>query len=342
MNRQAILLSTCLLLASRSGDASESDHSKRLFVSPISNSLEIVTQVSNTSPFVGQQFSVIYSLRTRQAPAAVDLDPQQYSGFWTEPAQLSEQRQSIGSLQNGRPASEYLLRQVIAFPLWPGSLTFPALRVKIKNSDSRGSGEEWDTIGTSNPVPIEAKALTPATGYAQVPPLVGVLEGSLTAEGSGERSYLLLELKGTANLALFQPKEWLRASRDVRWSIRLKDWDDTVQTRDTGGHRQLSLLQWRRWAIRPAGPLGTVHLEDLIIPVFQPDENRWITVRIRGCDIKASAASWAAESPSTGGVPGGDNPLQRRTLAAMIGVALLVLLVLVLFTVWLLRTSEGR
>ncbi len=342
MTKQVLLLSACFLLAGPPGGASESEPTVRLFVTPISNSLEIVTQVSSTSPFVGQQHSIIYSLRTLQAPSAVDLDPQQYSGFWTEPAQLSEQRQSIGRLQNGRQASEYLLRQVIAFPLWPGSLALPPLRVKIKNPDSRTSGEEWDTIGTSNPVPILAKSLTPVPDHGQVLPLVGVLEGSLTPEGSGERSYLLLELKGTANLALFQPKEWLKASPDVRWSIRLKDWDDTVQTRDTGGHRQLSLLQWRRWEIRPAGSAGTVHLEDLVIPVFQPVENRWITVRIRGCDIKARAASWPAESPQVGGEPSADNPLLRNLTLKVTGSALLVFFAFVLLVLWLRRTSEHR
>ncbi len=333
------LLSICLLFARGLGDAWDPEQAAQLFISPLTGDLEVVTQVSSINPFVGQQFSIIYTLRALKAPSAVDLDPQQYSGFWTEPAPLSGHQHPDARLQNGRKGSEYLLRQVIAFPLWPGSLVLPPLRVKIKTSDSRASADEWDIVGTTNPVPISAKALPFAAVRPNIPPLVGEIEGSLSSEGSAAHPYLLLELKGTANLALFEPGDWLKAPPGGRWSIRLKDWDSTVQTRDTGGRRQLNLLQWRRWTIRPGGSIGTVHVEDLQIPVFQPVEGQWVSIRVQGQDIKR--ASRVPENPSAAGPHGAGDPPRRLSVPVKAAI-LAAFFVLSILALWRSRAVAAK
>jgi hypothetical protein len=306
--------------------------SANLFATPISHDFEVVTQVSNTRPFVGEQFFVIYSLRSLKTPAAVELDPQQYSGFWTEPAPLPEQPRSTVRLRNGRQVSEYLLRQVMAFPLWSGTLELPPLRVKVKSNDSRAISGDWDIIGLSRPVTVVVRGLVPDRRHEGLQPLVGELEGSVSADSSGGRPDLLLELKGTANLALFQPAQWLQTSNRIRWSVRLKGWDNTIQTRDTGEGRRLTLLQWRRWSIHPLTGRGeNVRLEDLAIPVFQPGRGQWSTVRVAGLDFKNRASVWPEEiaaedlAPDGTGLTNGVSPYIMYTALVLSGLAICLL-----------------
>jgi hypothetical protein len=316
----------------------------RFFVSSISPDLEIVTQVSNTTPHAWQQFSVIYSLRALRAPSAVDVDPQQYAGFWTELAPLPEQPRSTIRLQNGRQVSEYLLRQVIAFPMSAGSLELPPLRVKVKNASPKAdTSHDWDVIGTSNPVSLTVKSLPSADSHHSIAPLVGELEGSLFEDSAGTRSELILELKGTANLALIQPEQWLKAPGDILFSIHLKDSDDTIQTLDTGDSRQLSLLQRRRWSIRLRGiPAKGVRIEDLAIPVFKPGQEHWTWAQIRGLELKRTSAPWLLTDSETDIARDHNRRLGRKALPAIIVSALFVFLVLFLLTQWFFHREKPR
>jgi hypothetical protein len=343
VGRCLILLSGLILVVHSARAGPTAARPAGLFVTPIPRDFEVVTLVSNTNPFVGEQFYVIYSLRAQRAPAAVELDPQQYAGFWTEPAQLPEQPRSTVRLRNGRQVSEYLLRQVMAFPLWAGALELPPLRVKVRIGDSHSSNLDWDSIGLSRSIPVAARAPTPQREHQDLQPLVGELEGSLSAGSSGVRSDLLLELKGTANLALFQPMEWLKTSSQIRWSVRLKGWDNTIQIRDTGDGRQLTLLQWRRWSIRPLMEAGqALRVEDLAIPVFQPQSGQWTTVRIRGLELKNRDSDWPAEIPAEGsGAAAHPDGVPRY----VVGTTLLLLaaaLTLLLIRFWRGRAGTGR
>ncbi len=261
------------------------------FVTKISPQLEIVTQVSKTNPFVGEQFSVLYTLRAGRAPSAVDVDPQQYSGFWSEPVPLPEQAHTVVRSRDGRRMEEYILRQMIVFPLLGGALDLPPLRVKIKyGASSNTAAEDWDVIGTSESVHLRVAALPQPAANAPIPLLAGELQGALS-DGSATRSEVILELKGTANLAWLQPEDWIKLPAGVRFSFRLQDWDNTIQTRDDGTTRTLRLLQRRRWSIRPAERLTrNVVLNDIVIPVFRPEEEKWSFVRIPGREIKGSAS----------------------------------------------------
>lgn len=348
MAKRLLFLSACLLFTCYSRGRLLAEETTRFFVSSISRDLEIVTQVSTTIPFVGQQFSVIYSLRALRAPSAVDVDPQQYTGFWTDLAPLPEQPRSTIRLQSGRQVSEFLLRQVIAFPLWAGSLELPPLRVKVKNADSKtASSYDWDVIGASNPVSLIVKALPAADGHSSTPPLVGDLEGSLREEYAGTRSELLLEVRGTPNLALLQPEEWIQAPRDIRFLIRLRDSDDTIQTLDTGDTRRLSLLQSRRWSIRVIGrPVKGLRIEGFAIPVFRASQGHWTSVRIQGIEFKGGSTSWSSGDAETtpsreqGGPTRGLS--SRLFLAGLIAAASFVLLILIILAYWYRRSSAAK
>src|SRR2546427_1604635 len=94
---------------------------------------------------LGQQFSIVYSLVAQRYPTAVDVQPQQFSGFWTEIVTLPQEPRTIMRLVAGKPTHEFLLRQVIAYPVEEGKLVLPPLAVKIMITGALAPGAtNWD------------------------------------------------------------------------------------------------------------------------------------------------------------------------------------------------------
>jgi hypothetical protein len=283
-----------LLLATAGSPVGTLADGKREVMSRIAPGLAIVTEIGNSSPYVGQQFSIIYSLRALKAPSAVDIDPQQFTGFWTELSPPADARPSDQSLEN-QPASQYLLRQVIAFPLSEGKLQLPPLRLKIKMPDSRSGPGDWDLVCSSDPVFVDV--LPVPNVEEQKLALVGDIEGGLTSSGSAGGSEVILELQGTANLAFFDPLQWIGTRPGVVLSVRPAEWDKLVQTRDLGGKRQITLLQRRSWYIRVLGQgTGPVRVGGGALPIFQPLTGVWReptigAITIAGLDVKPAASA---------------------------------------------------
>ena len=270
----------------------------RVEITPIAPGLAVVVQLSLTEPYVGQQFTALYSLRAIHAPYAVDVDPQQYVGFWTEVVPLPEQGRSAQHFLNGVPATDYLLRQVVAYPLYPGRMELPPLRVKVKRSAA--GPEEWDLTSASQPVPLTVHPLPNFRGAGSTVPLVGDMDGSLEILGRGEKLEIALELYGTTNLAFFNPLQWLPKPDCCELSVRLLLSEDSVRTRDMGGKREVFLFKRRRWSIKTVGRMeaGT-RLGDFAIPVFQPRQSEWVMLRFTG----ASRAGPSSERAAVGDLP---------------------------------------
>ena len=280
----------------------------REVISRVGPGLAIVTEIGNGTPYVGQQFSIIYSLRALNAPSAVDVDPQQFTGFWTELSPPSaDDRPSVHSLEN-QPASQYLLRQVIAFPLSDGKVQLPPIRLKIKMPDPGSATGKWDLVCTSEPVSINVLPVPSAGGQGLS--LVGNVEGSLTRSGANAGSEAVLELQGTANLAFFDPLQWIGARPGLVLSVRPADWDKLVQTRDAGGKRQITLLQRRSWSIRVLGQgPGTVRVGGNPLHVFEPSTGVWTEQAIggftvTGADVKSAEVGSVEPSRIDGEIKG--------------------------------------
>src|SRR5688500_10960583 len=128
----------------------------------ISPNLSIVREINPANPYAGQQFTIIYSLHAFQFPVAVDIEPQQYSHFWTEIVPLTAQTRTITRIINGRQRHEFLLRQVVAYPLSTGILELPPLALKIKMTGNLAAGSEnWDLIAQSKADFIRVRPLPP-------------------------------------------------------------------------------------------------------------------------------------------------------------------------------------
>jgi hypothetical protein len=305
-----------------------------LSATTISPDLSIVTELSTAAPYVGQQFSVIYWLRARRAPVAVDIDPQQFPGFWTEVVPIPPDSQS--GVRSGSDYSDFLLRQIIAFPLVVGPANLPSLSVKIKRAGYLSARrDDWDVVAGSEPVSLQVLAVPEAQAARDNMPLVGNVKGTVT-EGSG-RAYrdAILELEGTANLALFRPEAWLPVQPGLRLQSRLLSSDNLMQILDTGGKRRLTFLMRQRWSLRCEAD----KLPDLVLPFFMPQGASWTQVRIPGIEFQARPMkARAAERPSSGqaGEAGDSRALIGPGGIPVAAAGVLTLLVLA-FALWKLR-----
>ncbi len=246
----------------------------RILQEAVNPHLAVITEVSNEQPYVGEQFSVVYRLRCSIPPAAVDVDPQDITGFWTVTAPTRGEARAETVTLNGRPATDFLLRQLIAFPLRPGRQVFPPLRLKIKQQV--GSREDWDLKVSTQAVEVEVRAV-PAAGEARDGYLmVGSLAGGIEDAGPDGAHEAVLEIEGTANLDFFGPEEWLKCLDGPGLQIRLKDQTSLVQTRDYEGKRRLSLLQRQRWAVSDMSHgNAAVEVASFSIPYFDPEASKW-------------------------------------------------------------------
>lgn len=289
-------------------------------VTAIASELAIVTEVGTLNPYVGQQFSVIYWLRARRAPAAVDVDPQQFPGFWSEMVPISPESGPV--LRSTESYSEYLLRQVAAFPLIEGTAQLPPLALKIRLGTARPAASAgWDIIARSQTVPLQVRALPGRVGPPGAMPLVGEVQGSISVEAVGSEHRAILEVDGTANLWLFRPEEWLDAPPGMRLRCRLLSSDRIPQILDTGGRRRLTLRARQRWSLEcESGATG-----DLRLKVFEPRSAAWSEVRIAGAVVPQRRARPPAAShslPVEAAVPG---PRPRWALPALAAGVTLVL-----------------
>lgn len=273
-----------LVLATASSPAGTSADKSREVVSRVAPGLAIVTEIDDGAPYLGQQFSIIYALRALTAPSAVDIDPQQFTGFWTELSPPAADAHPSSQTLDNQPASQYLLRQVIAFPLSEGTLQLPPLRLKIKMPGSGSGPGDWDFVCSSEPVTVSVSPVPRSS--EQTLPLVGNLEGSLTPVGGAARSEMILEMQGTANLAFFDPLQWISQPAELVLSVRPTEWDKIVQTRDIAGKRKITLIQRRCWGIRIFGQArGRARVGDIALRVFQPSTGLWTEKMIAGVTI---------------------------------------------------------
>ncbi len=264
-------------LPSESGDPGRASH--RVSVEAIGPHAAIVTEISDEEPCVGQQFSVIYRLRCSIPPVAVDVDPQDFAGFWSVTAPTTGQARPESVTLNGKAATDFLLRQVIVFPLKPGKQVLPSLRLKIKQDVS--SRDDWDLTRQTGPVVINVKPVSVAGEREDAFFMVGSLEAAVSGGDSGSAHEAVLAVEGTANLDFFRPERLLKGRDGQPLLVRLRDVESLVQTRDYEGRRRLTLLQRRRWVVSaPAGDTTDVAVNSLSIPVFDPEASRWRSVRI--------------------------------------------------------------
>jgi len=274
-----------------------------IFLTELESDLAIVTEMSLTNPVVGQQFSIVYRLRVRRSPAAVDINPQQFPGFWTEIVPLPGQTNPVRRRWKGSPATDFLLRQLVAYPLIEGELELPPLSLKIKRAGRRSARQaEWDVIGKSEPVAVPVRAIPSGGPLFAGTPFVGDLSGSMSAGEGVEKSMVMLDIEGTANLAFFRPKDWIRIPAGLTLAEDLLSSETLTQTRDIGGVRALSVLQRQRWALRVFPQTDEdIMVRDIALPTYDPIASEWRTVRIAGVSLAGSelpAGIFAASAPA--------------------------------------------
>lgn len=286
----------------------------RVFSTQVAEGVRLVTAVSSTTPFLGEQISIVYRIQTGVAIAALDVDPQNFDGFWSVVVPVSEPGPAGG--RSDMRSQELILRQVVVWPLRVGTLGLPPLRVKLRLSGQRRGDGSWDLIAESEPPAIVVRAVPQAP--AQSLPLVGKVTAALQApvDGGG----MVLELAGTANLSFFEPVHWLRSGSLASPRVALLDSDQVPQRQFKDGALDLTLLQRRRWRLLRAGGSalpGT--LPD--IRFFDPADESWKTVTVPG----ARGGGQPRESaPSGAEVAAGRPPSGLRPVGAVVVLVVVV------------------
>ncbi len=332
-----------LLHGSIAAPATEIDRS-RTVITRIAPDLSIITEVSIEDPCVGQQFSIMYRLRAVHPPAAVDIDPQQYPGFWTIVIPVSQDSPSAARPVKSGTGVDYLLRQVVAFPLEEGMLKLPPLSLKIKRPGRAAAQQvDWDVKGQADPVAITALPLSSGLPGDNRVPLVGTVTGEMRrAEGSP--SGMLLEIQGTANLALFHPLDWLVPKAGTRYRAILENEEQMPRTVDRDGKRQLSLVQRQQWRISVFPADASLQVGDLVLPVFEPVEQSWKQTVIPGLGSTQGNRPAADETPSKAPATVVDQGVSRsRLMAISFGIVVLAGLSAILFWVirWITKIHPG-
>jgi hypothetical protein len=282
--RAGTLAFIAFILLSAAFGQRQAQETSRIQVSRIAPGFSIVTEVSSENPYLGQQFSIIYRMEASKPPLAVDIDPQQFSGLWSEIAPLRENASTHKGSSKGDANFQYWLRQVVAYPLIEGPLQLPPLQVKIKTSESSAlSSDDWDLVKTSDSVIIHVTSPFKAKESRDEFPLVGTVEGKISQIRRGEQVEATLEMWGTANLDLFSAIQWIRSPGNLPLSIRLSARENTIQTQDIGGRRRVSLLQRRCWTVKSPweGNKG-IPISDINLPVFDAQRASWGIKRVVG------------------------------------------------------------
>lgn len=259
----------------------------RTFVARVSPDMAIVTEISVADPYVGEQFSVIYRLRTKHALAAVDIDPQQYPGFWTEAAPIDPQASANARASKDQGVIEYLLRQVILFPLMEGKQRVPPLSVKIRSARSAAAADDWDIVGSSTAVELNVMRVPPAPSGGAKLPMVGKISGTLVA-AQENRYAVALDIEGSANLGMFQPLDWMRPPAGIKFHAHLGSANHITQTIEKEGKRQVALLERQHWLISIYGAAWGQRIEGFVLPVFDPHDKVWREVSIGGSALAIS------------------------------------------------------
>ena len=276
------LLLAMICLAARHTDASPSGQtgaSHSISLEAIGPHVAVVTEISDEEPYVGQQFSVIYKLRCSIPPAAVDVDPQDFTGFWTVTAPTTGQARAEPVTLNGRTATDFLLRQLIVFPLRAGKQALPPLQLKIKQNV--GSRDDWDLTRRMRPVAVNVRPVPVTEDKRDAFFMVGSLEARLSGGDGGRTHEAVLEVEGTANLDFFRPEQWLKTRDGQPVLIRLRDAETLIQTRDYEGKRRLALLQRQRWVVSAfAGKSAAVRVESFSVPFFDPQATIWRSLQV--------------------------------------------------------------
>jgi hypothetical protein len=318
-------------------------HSPKVSVSQISADLAIVAEVSLDAPYVGQQFSILYKLRAQRPPAAVDIEPQQYSGFWTELIPVSPESAASARVVKGQGAVDYLLRQVIAYPLFEGRQKLPALSVKVKGAGNISARpDDWDLLGSSAPLEMEIVPLPPTSQATSGAALVGAVAGKMS-RAHGDQLAVILEIEGTANLALFKPLDWLHLPAGLRLHAQLTSADKQPQTVDIEGRRQLSLLQRQRWLLSAGETEAEWRVDGLFLPVFDPDEKVWKNVSIEGLAVPGTELS-----PGDAGIAGKGSvatisPARRRPQSSgLVAIFIILGAVIVMALLLWIRRKRAR
>lgn len=253
------------------------------------------TEVSNPTPYVGEQVTVSIYLYTR---ARLHEAPQTRrepttAGFWTQDL-LPSQRNLTASRQTvqGAPYDVYLLKQFAAFPLAAGTAEIGAPRFEFPILASGGFfGSVQQLTRDGVPVSIEVRPLPDPAPNGAVVGSNFSLELDLDRQQvrTGDAITATAQIRGRGQL------ENVRLALAEQPGLRILQPEHQSRSEIAGGVLQGEATY--EWIIVPE-QAGTYTLPALSLSVFDPRSERYVTVQSESRQFVAAGNNTATAPPA--------------------------------------------
>ena len=258
-------------------------------------------EVSNPSPYVGQQVVVTWCLYTMESVISAHMNfAPRLSDFWTEELPVMESEQSDITV-DGQPAKKVVIRRVALFPLRSGPLEIGAAGIDadvlqpVEDSFggiSMNNSREVDVRRRSAPLHLNVQ--TVPNGISQV----GHYEMSCTppvASANGPISFDVT-LRGDGNMRAATPP---RLSAAIAGSV-------DAQALGAGVELSKNIMAvgfTRKWRVLVyPNRSGRLHVPPVAFDTFNPDAGVPMTLTCGGGDVAVQVVRKAAPAePAAGG-----------------------------------------
>ncbi|MCG2459356.1 BatD family protein [Flavobacteriaceae bacterium F89] len=194
-------------------------------------SLHLVAEVSNSSPYLNEAVSVVYKLYFSNSISLSNfraLDNPKYNNFWSQDMPVTKYDVQNNSTYNGKPYRSVVLKRVVLYPQKIGKLEIEPLSLEVtvdvptNRRDFFGGrimSQTNKTVSAGNRT-LDVKPLPTEGKPANFTGAVGKFDFSVTASktqlNASESLQAKVEVKGKGNLKLFElPKPAIPSALEV-------------------------------------------------------------------------------------------------------------------------------
>ncbi|WP_422349427.1 BatD family protein [Flagellimonas sp.] len=247
-------------------------------------SLHLVAEVSNGSPYLNEAVTVTYKLYVGHSIRVTNyrsLDNPTYNNFWSQEIDVSKPK-PINTTYNGKPYLSVVLKKVVLYPQKSGKLDIEPLALEIyvdvptNRRDFFGGRIYTQTTKTvsAGRRTLSVKALPEAGKPANFGGAVGDFDFKVTTSkqklNASESLQAKVEVSGKGNLKLFQlPEPELPSALEVYEP----EFDEKVRTISTGMEGRVA----NNYTIVPSYR-GKYPIPSISFSYFNPKTSKYVTV----------------------------------------------------------------
>lgn len=180
--------------------------------------IHLVTEISNTNPYIGEGVYVVYKLYVAPNINIYDyniVESPQYVGFWNQNINISK-LEGKRSTYKGKPYNQFVFKKAVLVPQKLGKLTIPAMKIDFSVGIPTGRGDFFGNMITKNtmysaqsPIRMVRVKSLPKKGQPEgFSGAVGEFDFSVTpnkkSKEVNEASQIKVQISGKGNLKLIE------------------------------------------------------------------------------------------------------------------------------------------